>query len=112
MSSRISSVLTTFALFSVSGVTDLSIGLTSTLTSGIAMTGPGGPGGPGGPTTLFPSCPGSPCFKSMTCGKPYTKHYISHRFFEKNEIHTISPEVLGHPSLLLDPAGDKKNEHE
>lgn len=70
VSNRISSVLTIFALFSVRGVTDLRVGLTYTLTSGIAMTGPGGPGGPGGPTTLFPSCPGSPYFKSITCEKP------------------------------------------
>lgn len=34
----------------------------------------------------------------------------THRFLRKKEIRTVSPEVLGHPSPLLDPAGDKRTQ--
>lgn len=47
-----------------------------------------------------------PISKALQVETPFTKYYISHRFLRKNEIHTLSPEVLGHPSPLLDPACD------
>lgn len=109
MSSRIASELTTCALFSVRGVTDLNarhahlpqVLLWLVLVVLVVQAVP-----------QYCSHPVlvHPISKALYVENPYTKHYISHRFLEKSEIHTISPELLDHPSLLLDPSGDKKKE--
>lgn len=110
MNRRLASVLTTCALFSVKGVTELTAWCTHSpqvllWLVPVVLAVQAVPQYCSHPVLVHPVS------KALHVENTYTKRYISHRFFQKNQIHTISPEVLGHPSPLLDPAGDKKNEH-